>query len=98
MLEELYSISCRLCYEILLVWLVCQHLAVPGTGLRQLLKAGRNRQKRVMHPQSPKDCPACKAKHKRCDVHKVQPVEAWGKHTRGRRKVVATDGYACSNV
>jgi hypothetical protein len=102
---EVYRFVCRVGCELLIIWLVWQYLAVVEVPLRQLLAQVGKRQKRQMHPQSPKDCPACRAQHKRCEVHVVPAggklgVEAWGAHKgrRGRRKVVATDGHACSNA
>jgi hypothetical protein len=56
-------------------------------------------QKRIRHPQSPCDCPACSAKHKQLECTKDREIPAWpAQHSgRGRPKQVRTDGHSCNN-
>src|SRR5450432_1441789 len=56
-------------------------------------------QKRIRHPQSPCDCPACSAKHKQLECTKDRENPAWpAQHSgRGRPKQVRTDGHSCNN-
>ncbi len=89
----------RLGYELLLVWL----LWIAWTGWdgreRSLGKAQQQGPPRQRHPQSPRDCPMCRAAHGVYETHEQRVVEPWAKRKskRGRPKVIETDGYGCPN-
>ena len=57
------------------------------------------KKKRTRHPQSPCDCPACKAKHKQWEITEQRIIPSWAaQHSgRGRPKRVETDGHSCNN-
>lgn len=82
--------------ELLLLWLVWHSLSVVRLPSRSTSPSARKRQ---VHPHSPKECPVCRAGHKKCKAPSSATAEAWQKHAsgRGRPKTVVTDGYACNN-
>src|SRR5512147_1562540 len=89
----------RLGYELLLIWLVWigwSRWHEKGWLLGKLQCQGKTRQR---HPQSPRDCPICRAAHGACAGHEQPVVEAWYKQKskRGRPKVIPTEGYCCPN-
>lgn len=93
---DIYRLLSNLGLGCLLVWLVWLHLR---RGYASEGVTGEVSKKRERHPHSPKDCPACRAGHKRCIPHAVTGVEAWRKSAsgRGRPKRIETDGHACNN-
>ncbi len=98
-MQEFLVTSLRLSYELLLVWLLWTHwISWSGSDRPGVGALGRG-QPRQRHPQSPGDCPACRAAHGACETHKQRVVEPWAKQKskHGRPKVIATDGYGCPN-
>jgi len=102
MQEQLFNPVVRLCCELSLLWLLWQHLSVW-----ERLVAHRSSQRedqpsrpvRQRHPQSPRDCPLCRAAHGTCEMHKMRSVVAWSslKSKRGRPKSVESEGHCCQN-
>jgi IS1 family transposase len=89
----------RICFELILVWLLWQQLLVWEQGdIAALFKVQRP-QKRQRHPHSPLECPACQEAHGQCAIAEPRLVEAWStrKSQRGRPKTVETDGHCCPN-
>jgi hypothetical protein len=88
-MQELVLDILRLGYGLLLVWLLWTSWISWNGSERRLLTARRQR-----HPQSPRDCPVCRAAHGLCETQEQRVVESWArqKSQRGRPKVVETDG------
>ncbi len=98
-MQELLSIFLRLGYELLLVWLLWTAW-ISGDGGERLLSPLQTRgQLRQRHPQSPRDCPVCRAAHEMCETHTQRVVEPWAKRKskRGRPRAIDTEGYGCPN-
>ena len=83
--------SARLTYELLLLWLVWQWWTTWRGEDEFGSLAGKSGDKRVWHPQSPRDCPACQALHGQCKQEVSELVEPWRKHKSGRGRVMATN-------
>ncbi len=98
-MQELLLHLLRVGYELLLAWLLWT--AWIGWDGREQLLARTHQQghPRQRHPQSPRDCPVCRAAHGACETHGQRVVEPWAKRKsrRGRPKVIETDGYWCPN-
>src|SRR5690348_1783352 len=98
-MQDVLQSILRIRYELLLVWLVWIYwtswCGQEGFGVRAL-RAGQQRQR---HPQSPRDCPVCRAGHGVCETRDERVVEPWArqKSKRGRPKIVETDGHGCPN-
>src|SRR5512141_357280 len=98
-MQELLLHLLRIGYEVLLAWLLWAAW-IGWDGREQLLaRTHQQGQPRQRHPQSPRDCPVCRAAHGVCETHEHRLVEPWAKRKskRGRPKVVETDGYGCPN-
>ena len=93
MLVRIYS-------DLLLVLTLCLWITgrLATTGKLAEAKA-TTRGKRERHPQTPRDCPACCAKHKQLEIKSARTIPPWSaQHSRrGRRKQVKTDGHSCNN-
>ena len=89
----------RVCYELLLVWLLWQRLVGWGANDWLTTRALTTSQPWQRHPQSPRDCPGCQAARGSCQEHETRGIEPWFKRKskRGRPKTVETDGYCCNN-
>jgi hypothetical protein len=87
----------RLGYELVLTWLMWVYWSDWRAKDRLLQKIQRERPTRQRHPQSPHDCPVCRAGHEECICHEQPVIEAWSKQKskRGRPKVIATEGDGC---
>jgi hypothetical protein len=98
-MQELLLVVLRLCYELLLVWLLWTAWIGGNGGERLLSKIRPQGQPRQRHPQNPRDCPGCCAAHGACETHVQREVEPWAKQKsrRGRPKGINTDGYGCPN-
>ncbi len=98
-MQDLILSSLRLSYELLLVWLVWTTWISLSDSDQLSARALVSGQPRQRHPQSPRDCPVCRAARRACEGHEQQVVEPWAaqKSKQGRPKLVATDGYCCPN-
>ena len=78
-----------------LAWLVWTHLASQGVSQAENPAQRRGRQ---LKPHSPRDCPLCCAANGQ-SVERQKTIAPWSRHksSRGRPKVVESDGYACMN-
>ena len=89
----------RICFELILAWLLWQQLLAWEQGDGSTLFKVQRPQKRQRHPHSPRECPACQEAHGQGAIAEPRPVEPWSKRKsqRGRPKTVETDGYGCPN-
>ena len=90
----------RIYSDLLLVLTLCLWITGRLATTGKLAEAKSTaRGKRERHPQTPRDCPACSAKHKQWEIKTARAIPSWSaQHSRrGRRKQVKTDGYSCNN-
>src|SRR5689334_23665610 len=98
-MQDVLQFILRLSYELLLVWLVWIYWTSWSGDEGFIARVLKGSQPRQRHPQSPRDCPVCRAGHGLCETHDKHVVEPWArqKSKRGRPKVMETDGHGCPN-
>ena len=87
----------RLALCLLTLYLLYLLYQLHRTRLRRLWQRSKNRLPRTWKPQSPRDCACCQTGVCLAPLPDPKSVTPWSqcKSTRGRKKTVDTDGYAC---